>query len=49
MEDLQLTASFEIATLHKGKKTTFDHVYLEADRTLYRAKDKGRNRIEGAG
>ena len=49
MEDLQLTASFGIATLHKGKKTTFDHIYLEADRAIYRAKDKGRNRIECAG
>jgi diguanylate cyclase len=48
MEKLKLTASFGIASLTADANATFDSVYREADKALYRAKDKGRNRIECA-
>ena len=48
MEKLKLTASFGITSLTADANATFDSVYREADKALYRAKDKGRNRIECA-
>jgi two-component system, cell cycle response regulator len=48
MEKLKLTASFGIAPLSADANATFDSVYREADKALYRAKDKWRNRIECA-
>ncbi len=40
----QVTCSFGIAEL--SKDDTMDHLTQRADRALYRAKAKGRNRIE---
>lgn len=48
MEKLKLTASIGIASLTADTNATFDSVYREVDIALYRAKDKGRNRIECA-
>ncbi len=48
MEKLKLTASFGIASLTADANATFDSVYREVDKALYRAKEKGRNRIECA-
>ena len=48
MEKLKLTVSIGIASLTADANATFDSVYREADKALYRAKEKGRNRIECA-
>jgi diguanylate cyclase len=45
MENYHVTASCGLARL--GNATSFDMVYQEADEALYRAKNSGRNRIEG--
>ncbi len=42
---LQLTASLGLALQH-DPQLDFGHLIAEADRALYRAKDKGRNRLE---
>ena len=46
MTDLVLTASIGVAPLHARTNRDFDTTYREADRALYRAKDRGRNRTE---
>lgn len=48
MEKLKITVSIGIASLTAHANATFDSVYREVDKALYRAKDKGRNRIECA-
>ena len=48
MENLKITVSIGIASLTADANATFDSVYREVDKALYRAKDKGRNRIECA-
>jgi diguanylate cyclase len=45
-ESLKITASFGVAPLKTGVISSFNSVYHEADKALYRAKEKGRNRVE---
>ncbi|MAY20931.1 MAG: GGDEF domain-containing protein [Erythrobacteraceae bacterium] len=45
-EDIRLTASFGVATAREGE--TYDRLFSRADAALYRAKAKGRNRVENA-
>ena len=44
--ELQLTISIGIATYPHNKVRTVDDLIREADRALYKAKRKGRNRVE---
>jgi len=44
--ELSMTASFGVAGLSPGATTTLDGLLSRADAALYRAKEKGRNRIE---
>ncbi len=46
MADLSLTASIGVAPLQTMNDQSFDITYREADRALYRAKRRGRNRTE---
>lgn len=48
MEDLQITASFGVTSLKKDEPDAFNLAYREADKALYQAKNKGRNRVEPA-
>jgi diguanylate cyclase (GGDEF)-like protein len=41
-----LTASIGVATISHAKNHTMDHLYSFADKALYAAKNKGRNRTE---
>lgn len=45
-EKLNISASFGLAELNSEKSSTFNSVYQEADRALYRAKELGKNRVE---
>jgi diguanylate cyclase (GGDEF)-like protein len=46
-EKFTITASFGVAELSGEKNSTFDSIYREADLALYRAKELGKNRVEG--
>ncbi len=46
-ESMNITASFGVAELSSEKNSSFNSVYHEADRALYRAKELGKNRVEG--
>jgi diguanylate cyclase (GGDEF)-like protein len=48
-EPVQLTASLGVFSLLPGKRTTVDDMLALADQALYRAKERGRNRVELAG
>jgi len=43
---LKVTASFGVASLNSTQHDSFDHAYQDADKALYLAKRKGRNRVE---
>ncbi|WP_427965288.1 GGDEF domain-containing protein [Altererythrobacter sp.] len=45
-DDIRLTASFGVATAHKGE--TYEQLFARADEALYRAKSGGRNCVENA-
>ncbi|MEM9501683.1 MAG: GGDEF domain-containing protein [Pseudomonadota bacterium] len=45
-EDVRLTASFGVATAREGE--TYEQLFARADAALYRAKSRGRNRVENA-
>ncbi|HEY7884890.1 MAG TPA: GGDEF domain-containing protein [Cellvibrionaceae bacterium] len=45
-DGLKVTASFGVATLHQN--SGLDQLFAAADEALYRAKNKGRNRVEVA-
>ena len=45
--EINLTASFGVATLHQGADN-LDDLYANADQAMYRAKNGGRNRVEVA-
>jgi diguanylate cyclase (GGDEF)-like protein len=45
--ELHVTASFGVACYQQGKEGV-THLIEQADQALYRAKDKGRNRVERA-
>ena len=44
---INVTASVGVATLHEPKPQDLEAVLAAADRALYRAKERGRNRVEG--
>jgi diguanylate cyclase (GGDEF)-like protein len=43
---VRLTASVGVASAPPGQETSFESLYRQADRALYRAKAAGRNRVE---
>ena len=45
-ERVVVTSSVGVASAPAGVETSFDSLYLKADRALYRAKAAGRNRVE---
>lgn len=45
-DDIRLTASFGVATAQEGE--SYEQLFARADAALYRAKTKGRNRVENA-
>ncbi|MEP3226756.1 MAG: GGDEF domain-containing protein [Parasphingorhabdus sp.] len=45
-EDIRLTASFGLATAREGE--TYKQLFARADEALYRAKSRGRDRVENA-
>ncbi|MEL6782686.1 MAG: diguanylate cyclase, partial [Pseudomonadota bacterium] len=45
-EDIRLTASFGVATARKGEQ--YEELFARADQALYRAKSRGRDRVENA-
>ena len=47
-EELQVTASFGVASTSRGAYDTADRLFDEADESLYRAKNAGRNRVCGS-
>lgn len=42
---IPVTASFGLASTTPAEKRDFDHLYTEADKALYLAKQRGRNRV----
>ena len=42
---IPVTASFGLASTMPAEKLDFDHLYTEADKALYLAKQRGRNRV----
>ena len=42
---IPVTASFGLASTTPDEKRDFDHLYTEADKALYLAKQRGRNRV----
>ncbi len=45
-DDIRLTSSFGVATAREGE--TYEHLFSRADEALYRAKARGRDRVENA-
>ena len=44
-ETLHITASFGLSSITAAEGRRFDHLYNEADKALYLAKQRGRNRV----
>ncbi len=44
--EVQLTSSFGITNISRGRNDSLKHAYANVDKALYIAKEKGRNRIE---
>jgi diguanylate cyclase (GGDEF)-like protein len=42
---IQVTVSMGLAGCRADEKRDFDHLYTEADKALYLAKQRGRNRV----
>lgn len=47
-ETISVTSSFGVAQLKAGTNDTLEWAYRDADKALYSAKEKGRNRVETA-
>jgi diguanylate cyclase len=45
---IPVTASFGVAVVSPGSGATLEHAYIAADEALYKAKQRGRNRVECA-